>query len=432
MKMRKLFAGLALGTAPASAADGAGAAQAEGTIVLKAADVHDLTSNAEGTTARRFKYVKLAAYQLTPDSTTGPNLTLATPDSLKTPVENAIKTLDGYENTDFTGKGDPLAWFAGQTVKSETWRAFVAKLKEQTGFALSANAVSPILDSSADPKSLTFGTNSLGDPGLYLLVDQTTEYTTDVDSSTHCTTTYGPLQDIIIGTRITTPSGISNADGTLNLDAKNSSGQGNVPNGAAEVKTTKHDNCYPDINFVKKGVNGDSAYLNGAKFTIKKLADENESVADKNAFDALWKSANKFDATFKSQEQVSTGKGNFSFSNLTPGKYLIFETDVPSPYLDDYAARLVLTVTQVKDGASVNNTLEFKVSEIGDNELLTATGKDGSTSKPFEYKNIQNITQLPKTGAAGTAIFSVIAVLIAAAAGTVYMKSRATKRALNA
>ena len=43
-----------------------------------------------------------------------------------------------------------------------------------------------------------------------------------------------------------------------------------------------------------------------------------------------------------------------------------------------------------------------------------------------------SITQLPLTGAAGTMLFSVIGLLIAGAAVTVFVKSRSTKRALNA
>ena len=50
----------------------------------------------------------------------------------------------------------------------------------------------------------------------------------------------------------------------------------------------------------------------------------------------------------------------------------------------------------------------------------------------FQVTNVKNITQLPLTGAAGTMLFSVIGLLIAGAAVTVFVKSRSTKRALNA
>lgn len=47
-------------------------------------------------------------------------------------------------------------------------------------------------------------------------------------------------------------------------------------------------------------------------------------------------------------------------------------------------------------------------------------------------KNVKKITQLPLTGAAGTMLFTVVAVLLAGVAATVFAKSRFTKRALDA
>ena len=59
-----------------------------------------------------------------------------------------------------------------------------------------------------------------------------------------------------------------------------------------------------------------------------------------------------------------------------------------------------------------------------------AFGLVNTTAKTV--KNIKSITQLPLTGAAGTMLFSVIGLLIAGAAVTVFVKSRSTKRVLNA
>ena len=47
-------------------------------------------------------------------------------------------------------------------------------------------------------------------------------------------------------------------------------------------------------------------------------------------------------------------------------------------------------------------------------------------------KNVKKITQLPLTGAAGTMLFTVVAVLLAGVAATVFAKSRSTKRTLDA
>ena len=45
---------------------------------------------------------------------------------------------------------------------------------------------------------------------------------------------------------------------------------------------------------------------------------------------------------------------------------------------------------------------------------------------------MKNVSELPLTGAAGTALFTVIGLLLAGAAATVALKSRETKRALRA
>ena len=45
-------------------------------------------------------------------------------------------------------------------------------------------------------------------------------------------------------------------------------------------------------------------------------------------------------------------------------------------------------------------------------------------------KNVKSVTQLPLTGAAGTALFTVLGLLIAGAGALVYVKSRNVKHAL--
>ena len=47
-------------------------------------------------------------------------------------------------------------------------------------------------------------------------------------------------------------------------------------------------------------------------------------------------------------------------------------------------------------------------------------------------KNVRNITQLPLTGAAGTAMFTMIGVLLAGAGALVYVRSRRTRRMIAA
>ena len=71
----------------------------------------------------------------------------------------------------------------------------------------------------------------------------------------------------------------------------------------------------------------------------------------------------------------------------------------------------------------------------GQAQVLTETGsvKYGLVdSVKNEVHNVKNVSELPLTGAAGTALFTVIGLLLAGAAATVALKFRETKRALRA
>ena len=46
------------------------------------------------------------------------------------------------------------------------------------------------------------------------------------------------------------------------------------------------------------------------------------------------------------------------------------------------------------------------------------------SSDKYQVKNVKNVTQLPLTGAAGTTLFTVVALLVAGAGVTVALKSR--------
>ena len=97
----------------------------------------------------------------------------------------------------------------------------------------------------------------------------------------------------------------------------------------------------------------------------------------------------------------------------------MIETKVPTGYNGTFVGKFTIATGATADAAA------------------TFAGKDAwNLSKDnkgtFQVTNVKNITQLPLTGAAGTMLFSVIGLLIAGAAVTVFVKSRSTKRALNA
>lgn len=131
--------------------------------------------------------------------------------------------------------------------------------------------------------------------------------------------------------------------------------------------------------------------------------------------------------TSDSRAIEATGKnGVVTFTGLADGTYEVTETRAPEGFLG--GAVSVRFVVVIKGGKAV----EFKGADAWG--LAPTAPNDGQDSEITDYavKNVRNVTELPKTGAAGIAMFGVIAALLAGASVTVYMKSRATKRALRA
>ena len=93
-----------------------------------------------------------------------------------------------------------------------------------------------------------------------------------------------------------------------------------------------------------------------------------------------------------------------------------------------------VTETAVADGYQ-----DFKASftvAIEENGNVTFAGTDSwglapkDSTADYKVTNVKSVFELPKTGAAGIALFVVIAALLGGAAATVYAKSRRTSRAL--
>ncbi|MBM6700472.1 LPXTG cell wall anchor domain-containing protein [Bifidobacterium pullorum subsp. saeculare] len=64
--------------------------------------------------------------------------------------------------------------------------------------------------------------------------------------------------------------------------------------------------------------------------------------------------------------------------------------------------------------------------------LVTVDNTTDENNGTATVKNIRNITQLPLTGAAGIAMFTVVGLLVLGAGVGVYVKSRSTRKAMMA
>ncbi|MBT1163196.1 SpaA isopeptide-forming pilin-related protein [Bifidobacterium felsineum] len=174
--------------------------------------------------------------------------------------------------------------------------------------------------------------------------------------------------------------------------------------------------------FTKTDAQGNA--LQGAEFTI--TAAEDDTSNDKDDNPTVPTDADRI--------ATSNSDGVVTFDGLADGVYEVTETKVPEGFLGHVdsgdptvAAKFKVTI---KDGEATKfqGTDLFGLALSLDNP--TTSGDNNLTN--YKVKNVKNITELPKTGAAGIALFFVIAALLAGAGVTVYLKSRATKRALHA
>lgn len=104
--------------------------------------------------------------------------------------------------------------------------------------------------------------------------------------------------------------------------------------------------------------------------------------------------------------KISDNNGNVTFSGLKAGTYTVTETQAPQGYMNTFLPSFTVTIDK-------NGEATFGEDAFG---LVNTSEKT--------VKNIKSITQLPLTGAAGTTLFTVVALLVAGAGVTVAVKSR--------
>lgn len=377
MKLRKLFAGVA---AAATLLGG----MAFGATTANAADTASITLSDKTVKGTVYTAYKIGSYDTASAKVENDKLAsvgVTTDQAWKTDAENVLGTT--VTNTpEYKGYGDPLAYVAGTTGyytntpgmlpnASATMESFVQGL---TGRLDGKTAVDPSQTVANDNDDVVF---SGLDEGLYLIVSKTdTEPVTDAGS---------PLA--IVGTRVT----VDGTDNDVRFDNSN------------QTATTTITPKLNTVTFTKKGVDADASALKGVVFQI---------VADANNATPLP------DGTVT--EATSGDNGVVTFSGLPNGTYTITEKTPADGYLTTALPSFTVTV----ENGKVTN-----VTPTGVGAGLV-TFENGYAN--IVVKNVKKITQLPLTGAAGTALFTVVAVLLAGVAATVFAKSRSTKRAPNA
>lgn len=114
---------------------------------------------------------------------------------------------------------------------------------------------------------------------------------------------------------------------------------------------------------------------------------------------------------------TSESNGTVTFKGLADGTYKVTETEVPAGFQSNLKAAFTVTIT---NGKAVKYT--------GADIWGLAPSTEVSDNYTYKVKNVKNVTQLPLTGAAGTTLFTVVALLVAGAGVAVALKSRQRMR----
>ncbi|PST47865.1 hypothetical protein COO72_10930 [Bifidobacterium callitrichos] len=345
---------------------------------------------ADGTTSlRQFAYVKLAGYST---NASGTSLVSASGITTNEKVMAAFGEL-GYDSS--KDNADPFTWLGSQSeteMAGKDFRAFITALSN------AGLQTTNVQTETLDGNQLKL---DLENPGLYMIVDLSGEY--KVDGT--CSVTYTKISPILMGTLLT---GVTGGEGTVLVSLGDK--------GTVDVKQNYENNCTPTNGQFEK-TDANHKALAGAEFDLYEWnKTEAPTEADFTA-DAL-KTGNV--TKVNTAPIVSGDDGIVHLNGIKNGAdYLVIETQTPNGYMSEYAANLYV---------KVDNSGNLTITVIGDadHKKLLDQKNDGT----YRYMNIQNTTQLPKTGAAGVALFVALAALLAGAAGVVYVKSRRTKAML--
>lgn len=106
---------------------------------------------------------------------------------------------------------------------------------------------------------------------------------------------------------------------------------------------------------------------------------------------------------------TSDKTGTVTFKGLADGTYEVNETTVPNGFQQSLKAKFNVIIE--------NGEVKFKGTDV-----WGLAPKESSDK--YQVKNVKNVTQLPLTGAAGTTLFTVVALLVAGAGVTIALKSR--------
>lgn len=153
----------------------------------------------------------------------------------------------------------------------------------------------------------------------------------------------------------------------------------------------------------------DCTIITNGQFSFTKTDAQGKALAD-----AKFEIEGQGDASTPSiATATSDSNGTVTFKGLADGTYKVTETNVPAGFQENLKAAFTVTIANGK-----------AVKYAGVDIWGLAPSAEVSGNYTYKVKNVKNVTQLPLTGAAGTTLFTVVALLVAGAGVTVALKSR--------
>ena len=153
----------------------------------------------------------------------------------------------------------------------------------------------------------------------------------------------------------------------------------------------------------------DSTSITNGQFSFTKTDAQGNALADAD-FEIEGQNGASTPSTATA---TSDSNGTVTFKGLADGTYKVTETNVPAGFQQNLKAAFTVTIANGK-----------AVKYAGADIWGLAPSAEVSDSDTYKVKNVKNVTQLPLTGAAGTTLFTVVALLVAGAGVTVAVKSR--------
>ena len=153
----------------------------------------------------------------------------------------------------------------------------------------------------------------------------------------------------------------------------------------------------------------DSTIITNGQFSFTKTDAQGKALAG-----AKFKIEGQGDTSTPSTATATSGSnGTVTFKGLANGTYKVTETNVPAGFQQNLKAAFTVTIANGK-----------AVKYAGADIWGLAPSAEVSGNYTYKVKNVKNVTQLPLTGAAGTTLFTVVALLVAGAGVAVAVKSR--------